>query len=73
MLHLHLQDIRHADIELLAARFHKRPVSFIFVIGRKLRALLEDQVTPRLTACPLCSSHWTWTPRRTDDIPPFNP
>ena len=46
MPHLHLQDIRHADIELLAARFHKRPVSFIFVIGRKLRALLEDQVTP---------------------------
>ena len=46
MSHLHLQDICHADIELLAARFHKRPVSVIFVIGRKLRALLEDQVPP---------------------------
>jgi hypothetical protein len=46
MLHLHLEDIRHAEIELLAARFRKRPISVTFVIGGKLRALLDDQVPP---------------------------
>ena len=45
MPHLHLENLRHVDIELLAARFHKRPLSVSFVIGQKLRALLEDQVT----------------------------
>ena len=44
MPHLHLENLRHVDIELLAARFHKRPVSVSFVIGQKLRTLLEDQV-----------------------------
>ena len=46
MLRLHLEDTRHAEIELLAARFHKRPVSFASVIGGKLRALLDDQTMP---------------------------
>jgi hypothetical protein len=46
MLHLHLEDIRHAEIELLAARFRKSPVSVVFVIGGKLRALLDYQVQP---------------------------
>jgi hypothetical protein len=46
MLHLHLEDIRHAEIELLAARFRKRPVSVTFVIGGKLRALYDDDMQP---------------------------
>jgi hypothetical protein len=45
MPQLHLQDLRHVDIELLAATFQKRPVSVTFVIGQKLRTLLDDQVS----------------------------
>jgi hypothetical protein len=44
MLHLHLEDMRHAEIELLAARFRKRPVSVTLVIGGKLRALIDDEI-----------------------------
>jgi hypothetical protein len=46
MLRLHLEDTRHTEIELLAATFHKRPVSVTSVIGGKLRALLDDQTAP---------------------------
>ena len=46
MLRLYLEDTRCAEIELLAARFHKRPVSVTSVIGGKLRALLDDQIAP---------------------------
>ena len=46
MFRLHLEDTRHAEIELLAARFQKRPVSVTSMIGGKLRALLDDQTAP---------------------------
>lgn len=35
MLQLHLEDIRHAEIALLAGRFRKRPVSVTFVNRRE--------------------------------------
>jgi anti-sigma factor NepR-like protein len=46
MLQLHLEDIRHAEIALLAGRFRKRPVSVTFVIGGKLRALYDEHAQP---------------------------